>query len=103
VQFKTSQLRQYRDQARELAMKAAREKARDLADTASAQVGCVLNVDESSWSYYGNTWQSGRYQPQAQNVMQNASGNAQPPNDDGPISLGQIAVQAEVQVRFGLK
>ncbi|HZY42901.1 MAG TPA: hypothetical protein VFF59_12980 [Anaerolineae bacterium] len=26
-----------------------------------------------------------------------------PPCDDGPISLGQIAVQAEVQVRFSLK
>ena len=103
VQFKTSQLRQYRDQARELAMKATQEKARDLAGTVSAQVGCVLNVGENSWSYFGNPWQSGRYQPQAQNVMQNASSNVQPPSDDGPISLGQIAVQAEVQVRFSLK
>jgi hypothetical protein len=34
VQFKTTQLRQYRDQARELAVKAAQEKARDLASTA---------------------------------------------------------------------
>jgi hypothetical protein len=102
VQFKTSQLRQYRDQARQLAMKAAQEKARDLAGAASAQPGCVLSIDENSWSYYGNPW-SGRYQPQAQNVMQNAASSAQPPGDDGPISLGQIAVQAEVQVRFGLK
>ena len=103
VQFKTTQLRQYRDQARELAMKAAQEKARDLAGAANAQPGCVLNIDENSWSYYGSPW-SGRYQPQAQNVVQNASGSAQPPSDDdGPISLGQIAVQAEVQVRFGLK
>ncbi len=102
VQFKTSQLRQYRDQARKLAMKAAQEKARDLAGAASAQMGCVLNIDENSWSYFGSPW-SGRYQPQVQNVMQNAPGNDQPPSDDGPISLGQISVQAEVQVRFGLK
>jgi uncharacterized protein len=102
VQFKTGQLRQYRDQARELAMKAAQEKARDLAGAASAQVGCVLNIDENSGSTYGSPW-SGRYQPQTQNVLQNASGNDQPPSDDGPISLGQIAVQAEVQVRFSLK
>jgi uncharacterized protein YggE len=34
VQFKTTQLRRYRDQARELAVKAAQEKARDLASTA---------------------------------------------------------------------
>ncbi|HTP09226.1 MAG TPA: SIMPL domain-containing protein, partial [Anaerolineae bacterium] len=44
VQFKTSQLRQYRDQARQLAMQAAQEKARDLAGAANAQPGCVLNI-----------------------------------------------------------
>jgi uncharacterized protein YggE len=103
VQFKTTQLRQYRDQARELAMKAAQEKARELAGAANAQPGCVLNIDENSWSYYGYPWQSGRYQMMTQNVVQNAAGSDQPPSDDGPISLGQIAVQAEVQVRFGLK
>jgi len=103
VQFKTSQLRQYRDQARELAMKAAQEKARDLAGAANTQPGCVLNIDENSWSYYGSPWQSGRNQTLTQNVVQNAPGSAQSPSDDGPISLGQIAVQAEVQVRFSLK
>jgi uncharacterized protein YggE len=102
VQFKTSQLRQHRDKARELAMRAAQEKARDLASAANAQPGCVLNIEETSWSYYGSPW-GGRYQPQTQNVMQNAPGNDQPFSDDGPISLGQIAVQAEVQVRFSLK
>jgi hypothetical protein len=104
VQFKTSQLRQYRDQARELAMKAAQEKARDLASAANAQPGCVLNIDENSWSYFGYPWQNARYyQGMMQNTVQNASSNVQPPSDDGPISLGQIAVQAEVQVRFSLK
>ncbi len=103
VQFKTSQLRQHRDEARELAMKAAQEKARDLAGAANAQPGCVLNIDENSWSYYGYPWQSGRNQMMTQNVIQNATGSDQPPSDDGPISLGQISVQAEVQVKFGLK
>jgi uncharacterized protein len=102
VQFKTSQLRQYRDQARILAIQAAQEKARDLAALANAQPGCVLSIDETNSSYYGSPWNS-RYQPQLQNVLQNASGSAQPPSDDGPISLGQVSVQAEVQVRFGLK
>jgi uncharacterized protein len=103
VQFKTSQLRQHRDEARALAMKAAQEKARDLAGAANAQPGCVLSIDETSSSYYGYPWQSARYAGMTQNVMQNASGNAQPPSDDGPISLGQISVQAEVQVRLSLK
>lgn len=104
VQFKTSQLRQYRDQARELAMKAAQEKARDLAGAANAQPGCVLSIDENTGaSYYGGWW-GGRYQSQIfQNVVQNAPSSDQPPSDDGPISPGQIAVQAEVQVKFSLK
>lgn len=102
VQFKTTQLRQHRDEARELAMQAAQEKARDLASAANAQPGCVLTIDENSWSYFSNPW-GGRYQPQTQNVIQNAPSSDQPPSDDGPISLGQISVQAEVQVRFGLK
>ena len=102
VQFKTTQLRQHRDTARELAMKAAQEKARDLAGAANAQPGCVLSIDENSWSYYGSPW-GGRYQAMTQNVIQNAPSSDQPPSDDGPISLGQIAVQAEVQVRFSLK
>jgi len=102
VQFKTNQLRQHRDAARELAMKAAQEKARDLAGAANAQPGCVLSIDENSWSYCGNPW-SGRNQAMTQNVIQNAPSSDQPPSDDGPISPGQIAVQAEVQVRFGLK
>jgi uncharacterized protein YggE len=84
-------------------MKAAQEKARDLAGAAGAQPGCLLNIDENSWSYYGSPWGGGRNQMMTQNVIQNAPGSDQPPSDDGPISLGQIAVQAEVQVRFGLK
>lgn len=103
VQFKTSQLRQHRDAARDLAMKAAQEKARDLAGAANALPGCVLNIDENTWSYYGYPWQSARHQLTTQNVIQNASGSDQPPGDDGPISLGQIAVQAQVQVRYSLK
>ncbi len=46
VQFYTSELRKYRDQARDLAMKAAGEKAQALAGAAGAQTGCVLSVSE---------------------------------------------------------
>ena len=50
VEFYTSELRKYRDQARELAMRAAQEKAQALAASASAQAGCVLSITENSWS-----------------------------------------------------
>lgn len=44
-------------------MKAAREKASALASAAGAEAGCVLNINENSWSYY-NGWWYGRSQNQ---------------------------------------
>jgi hypothetical protein len=97
-------LRKYRDQARELAMKAAQEKAQALASTAGAEAGCVLNINENSWSYY-NGWWFGRSQNQwTQNVVQNAAPGAGAGSSAGeePISLGQISVRAEISATFGL-
>jgi len=109
VDLYTSELRKYRDQARDLAMKAAKEKAQALASAAGAEAGCVLTINENSWSYYnGGGWWYGRGQNQnqwTQNVVQNAapSGGAASGASDEPISLGQISVKAEVSASFGLK
>lgn len=107
VEFYTSELRKYRDQARELAMKAAKEKAQALANAAGAQTGCVLNISENSWSYYNGWWWygSGNQNVWTQNTVQNAapSGGSGGGAADEPISLGQISVKAEVSVTFGLK
>ncbi len=105
VEFYTSELRQYRDQARELAMKAAGEKAAALAGAAGARPGCVLSINENTWSYF-NSWWYGRDQNLwAQNVVQNASpsGGTSGTSDDGPVSLGQISIRAEVGVVYGLE
>lgn len=111
VEFYTSELRKYRDQARDLAMKAAREKAQALAQAAGAEAGCVLHINENTWSYYNGWWWWGRSN-QSQNVWtQNTVQNAAPSTGaagnsgggDEPISLGQISVKAEVTASFGLK
>ena len=99
VQFYTSELRMYRDEARDLAMKAAGEKAQALANAAGAQAGCVLSISENSWTQYYGSWRGGREAALwAQNVIQNTglsqSGIADP--GDSPFSLGQIAIRAEV-------
>jgi len=108
VEFYTSELRKYRDQARELAMKAAKEKAQALANAAGAKTDCVLNINENSWSYYNGWWS--RYGRNSQNLWtQNTIQNAAPPSGetgsagDEPISLGQISIKAEVSATFGLK
>jgi uncharacterized protein len=106
VEFFTSELRKYRDQARELAMKAAKEKATALAEAAGAEAGCVLNISENSWSYYNGWWYGQAQNAWTQNVVQNAGSN-QGANtgsgNDEPISLGQISVKAEVSASFGLR
>ena len=107
VDLYTSELRKYRDQARELAMKAAQEKAQALAKAAGAETGCVLTINENSWSSYNGGWY-GNNQTQnqwTQNVIQNAAPGpgASSATDGEPISLGQVSVKAEINASFGLK
>ncbi len=106
VQFYTSELRKFRDQARSLAMQAASEKAAALADTAGAKTGCLISVSESSsYQYYGS-WRGGRATAiWAQNTIQNvASAQGEPfLGEDSPITLGQIAIRAEVSASYSLQ
>ena len=104
VMFYTSELRKYRDQARELAMKAASEKAAALAGAAGAELGCVLNISENTWSYYYGGWYGRDQNLWTQNTVQNAApSSAGASSDMEPVSLGQISVRAEVGATFGLK
>jgi uncharacterized protein YggE len=111
VQFYTSELRKYRDQAREAAMKAAQEKADVLAKTAGSGVSCVLSINENTRSnfYNGGWWWYGynnaNQNLMTQNVVQNAapSGSESSILDDGPLSTGQISIRAEINASFGLK
>jgi uncharacterized protein YggE len=106
VEFYLSDLRKYRDQARDLAMKAAQEKAGDLASAAGAQTGCVMSINENSWSYYNGGWYGQSRDLWTQNVVQNAApsgGESGALTEEGPVTLGQISVRAEVNASFSLK
>jgi uncharacterized protein YggE len=105
VEFYTTDLRKYRDQARELAMTAAKDKAQALASSAGAEAGCVLNINENSWSYYNGWWYGRNQNIWTQNTVQNADpgGGTGVSAGDEPISLGQISVKAEVSATYSLK
>ncbi len=105
VELYTSELRKYRDQAREMAMVAAKEKAQALAKAAGVDTGCVLNINENTWSYYNGWWSRSNRDLWTQNVVQNLTPNgaAAYSNEDGPVSLGQISIRAEVGATFELK
>ena len=47
IEFRTTELRKYRDQARALAIKAAHEKAQALAQTAGRHAGSTLSISDS--------------------------------------------------------
>jgi uncharacterized protein len=95
VSFRTSELRRHRDQARVLAVRAAREKAVALAGELGQKVGKAYSIEEDV--------PSGRMM--AQNVSSNAVGFADgdASASSGTLALGQINVNARVSVRFELE
>jgi len=104
VDFRTTELRKYRDQARALAIKAAQEKAQDLAEELGRTAGEPQSIVEQSsgwWSSYNSWWGSRWGSYVSQNVIQNA-GLQSFTTADG-TALGQISVNASVHVTFELK
>lgn len=102
VDFRTTELRKYRDQARKMAIGAAKEKAVALASELEQGVGVPRTITEGGGGIYfgGGYARSGRYGGMSQNSMQEV---AAPAADSGEsLPLGQIAVQAQVSVTFEL-
>lgn len=90
VQFRTTRLREYRDQARALALKAAREKAKSMAKELGQKVGRPYTIVEEQYE-----------EGMAPNVIQGSSGSSG--GADKSVALGQISVNARVRVSFELR
>jgi uncharacterized protein YggE len=103
VEFYTSELRKYRDQARDMAVTAASEKAQALAEAAGAETGCVISITENSWASYGGWWGGRSQSAWSQNVVQNIASPEGSTSGEEPISLGMIAVRAEVSASYSLQ
>jgi len=97
VNFQTSELRKYRDQAREMAVKAAMEKAQAMAGAAGLKVGKPESISayNQSGPVYGRMNMS--------NVTQNVSFAAGGDGDTAStIAPGRITVSAAVTLTFRL-
>ncbi len=104
IDFRTTELRKYKDQARALAIQAAREKAEALAGELGQTIGQPRNIQEQQsgwWSSYRSWWGSWGNNP-AQNVVQEVS-SVSSSNTDDSMAPGQIKVNAQVTVSFELK
>ena len=104
IDFQTTEFKKYREQARELALRAAREKAEKMAGVLGLSVGSPMQISEtysgSPWSYYSG-WGYGRSSGMAQNTIQNVQGG--PGEISETIALGKISIRAGVSVVFELK
>jgi uncharacterized protein YggE len=101
IEFRTTELRQHRDEARALAIEAAREKAVALAGELGQQVGEPLLIQEEQagwWSGYNAWWGSRWGGGMTQNTIQEVGGVSV--LADSSVAPGQIAVNARVSVTF---
>ncbi|MGC8638357.1 MAG: SIMPL domain-containing protein [Isosphaeraceae bacterium] len=105
IDFQTTDFTKYREQARELALRAAKEKAEKMASVLGQSIGRPIQISEgysswwffSSWTGWGFGRSTGMSQVSAQVGQQEASG------DPDSFPLGQIAIRASVSVTFELK
>ena len=100
VDFRTTQLRQHRDQARAMAIRAAREKADALVGELGMIRGAPINIsaqDSSGW------WSGGYWGGRGANMFNNVQNVVALSDSIGAgetLALGQISVTASVNVSF---
>ena len=96
INFRTSQMRKHRDEARALAIRAAREKAVALTAEIGQKIGKAYSIEE----------EAATRNPASQNsFMANItrSSGDDAAETEGTLALGQITVNARVTVRFILE
>jgi uncharacterized protein YggE len=104
-EFRTTELRKHRDEARKLAIKAAKEKAVDLAKELGMGIGKPRTIGEGYSGFYGGRGWYGSWGNSfnvAQNSVQVAPGGGGG-EGEGTLPLGQLAVRASISVTFDLQ
>lgn len=104
IQFRTTELREYRDEARALAIQAAKEKAAALASELGEDIGEPYKIEEaqSGWGSGYNVWWGSRWGGgMSQNVIQELGTGSLPA--EGTLAPGQINISATVAASFVLK
>lgn len=96
IQFRTTELRKYRDEARDLAIKAAQEKAAALAKDLGQKLGRPYKImEEPIWEQWGH------FNKTSQNVMMDRGNSGAV--SESTISPGQLNIKATVNVSFELE
>lgn len=101
VQFYNTEMRKHRDKARQLAIKAAKEKATALAEAVDCRIGQPRTIGETS-SYWSPSRSSQFRGHMFQNVVQEAPVETPAPEGE-TMPLGQIGIKATVSATFDLE
>ena len=106
-EYRTTQLRKHRDEARRMAIRAAREKADALARELECAIGKPRTIGEGyygSVGTWGSRWGGGMNSYNvAQNVAQSGGGGGGGEGEGGEaLPLGQVGVRAQITVTFDL-
>lgn len=96
VEFRDSQIRKHKDQARAMAIKAAQEKASLLAREIGQTIGPAYSITEGVVGRYSSSNVS-------QNTTSVISGDLSASESDSAIAPGLISVTAQVTVSFRLQ
>lgn len=91
LEFRDSQIRKHRDEARRMAIRAAQEKAKLLAGEIGQSIGPAYSITEESGADYGRSIN--------QNVTTTTGASS---DSDSATAPGTISVTAQVTVRFRL-
>lgn len=95
VEFRDSEIRKHRDQARRMAIKAAQDKANLLAREIGQSIGPAYSIREGVFTPYATSNIS-------QNAMASVPADRADSESSGAIAPGQISVTAQVTVSFRL-
>ena len=97
IDFRSSELQKHRDAAREMALKAAREKATNMAAVLEQKIGAPLSIAERS------SWYGGPRPLNMSNRMQEMSVAGGEGDGGETFAPGRIVIKATVDVSFELK
>ncbi len=102
VEFRVDDIRKYRKQAREMAARNARERAKQIADAMGVRIVRVKSVSETTSDYPGRYWWR---QSRRESMMSQAVAYVPPQavSEEPEIALGTFPITAGVSVAFEIE
>lgn len=97
IEFRTTELKKHRQKVRKLAIEAAKEKGKFLAQELGLQLGKIINVRESL-SSPTKSFSRHNYANESQNIIQDVNVNG----DYGTLSLGMISIKASMTLTYNI-